>query len=59
MKASDLIERLKNIVEKYGDLPICGGYMSDDTPLEKVILIDELGLDAENEGSKPIEIFFE
>jgi hypothetical protein len=45
MKASTLIELLQNIIEFHGDLPITGGYLHDDTPLQDVKVLNAGGCD--------------
>lgn len=62
MKTSELIALLKRNHELYGDLPIIGGYMSDDTPLKTVFVLDKNGCDIEIEGENggtPVGLFFE
>lgn len=62
MKASELVKMLQYKIEKYGDLPIIGGYMSDDGGLAQVCVIDERGVDCEigtGEQLTPEGFFFE
>lgn len=46
MKASALIKLLQQRIDKYGDLPIVGGYILDDTVPTDVVPIDDDGADA-------------
>ena len=48
MKISEAIRQLQEIQKIHGDLPICGGYMVDDRPLEHITLIDEHGVEYAN-----------
>lgn len=57
MKASRLIVELEIIMRKYGDIPIVGGYLMDDSRLRLVTLVDKDGLDAELENTRPVGIF--
>lgn len=57
MKASGLMFELRNIVNKHGDLPIVGGYLTDDQTVDRVELVDAEGRDATSEGTKPVGIF--
>lgn len=43
MNISELITTLEKIKEKYGDIEVVGGYLHDDTPLQKVFVIDDEG----------------
>ena len=43
MKVSVMINHLKRLQDKYGDLPIVGGYINDDSPPNDVFAIDEDG----------------
>ncbi len=52
MKAKQAIDRLTTIMRKYGDLPIVGGCILDDTPLKRIIVVDEDGCDVENREPK-------
>jgi len=65
MKIQELQQKLQSIYEKYGDLPIVGGYMHDDEPLDHVTLVDEEGCNAEEikgndkEPTTPVGVFLE
>jgi hypothetical protein len=48
-----------NIRDNHGNLPIVGGYISDDRPPEKIILIDNDGVDVTMSGHKPTGVFIE
>lgn len=39
MKARQFMKRLQDLVARYGDLPIVGGYLSDDTPPADIIAL--------------------
>ncbi len=43
MTARELINTLQRLVSKFGNLPICGGTLHDDTPPLRVIVIDAGG----------------
>ena len=43
MKISEAIETLKEIQEKFGDIEITGGRMSDDQPPRNIIVTDKTG----------------
>lgn len=56
MKASELINQLKSIMDVHGDLEILGGYVSDDSGLDRAVTVDAEGV-ASNRN--PIGIFLE
>ena len=41
MKISLVINKLEEIKQQFGDIPISGGYMSDDRPLRNIIVTDD------------------
>ena len=41
MKLSELIEKAEEIEERHGDLPVVGGYLTDDTPPRRLITINK------------------
>ncbi len=43
MKISKLIEKLTAIKEKFGDICVTGGFMSDDRPLSNVCVTNKDG----------------
>lgn len=45
MTCSELIDRLNAIMNKYGDLPVGGGYMGDDAPLRRAVVVNALGIE--------------
>lgn len=45
MKISQVIKELLRIRDKFGDIAITGGYMSDDTVLSKIVVCDEEGME--------------
>lgn len=45
MLISEAIQQLKAIQAKFGDIAITGGYMSDDRPLEHIIVTDVEGME--------------
>lgn len=61
MKISEAMKQLTAIKEKYGDLEIVGGYITDDTPLREIITVDRDGMSIsnfDNNASKlPIGVF--
>ncbi len=59
MNISDMICRLMNIRDNHGNLPIVGGYLSDDRPPEKITIIDNEGCDVTMSGHKPSGVFIE
>lgn len=56
MKASALMFELRQIINKHGDLPIVGGFLSHDSGLEHVVLVDENGINCETDNTKPYGI---
>lgn len=59
MKILELIERLETIISKYGNLEIISGYLSDDSGLSNVTVLNEDGADLEEYGGKVEGVFFE
>ena len=57
MLASQLIKELQRIVATHGDLPIAGGYLTDDSGLREITLVDKNNCDAYQEGTQPVSIF--
>lgn len=55
MKISTLIKNLAEIQEKYGDIAVTGGAMSEDRPLAKVLVTDTDGCEVwpYNPNGKP------
>lgn len=45
MKISEAIKQLQAIQEKFGDIKITGGYISDDTPLREISVTDTDGME--------------
>ena len=45
MKISAAIATLQTIQAKFGDLSITGGYMSEDTPLRRIVVTDAPGME--------------
>lgn len=45
MKTSDALHRLQNILDKYGDLDIVGGFLSDETPPRDIIVVNKEGME--------------
>ena len=45
MKISEAIRRLTVIKEKFGDISITGGHMSDDIPLRDIIVTEKDGME--------------
>lgn len=59
MKISDMILKLNEIRDRYGDLPIVGGYMRDDEPPTKLTVIDEEGCDVELYNRQAVGVFIQ
>ena len=59
MMASDLIAKLRGICRRYGDLPLLGGYLTDDSGLHSVEVLDRDGGVCEAIGSKPHGVFLQ
>lgn len=57
MKASMLMFKLREIINKHGDLPIVGGYLMDDQTIDQVIVLDENGIDITSSEKEPVGIF--
>lgn len=51
MKISEAIATLQQIQEKYGDISITGGYMSDDRPLSEIVVTDTEGMEVWPNGA--------
>lgn len=47
MRTSELMNRLAVIRLTYGDLPILGGYITDDSGVSKVSVLDHEGVEIE------------
>lgn len=45
MKISAVIKALNEIKAEFGDLPIVGGYLSDDSPPRKFIVVESDGME--------------
>lgn len=45
MKAFEAADRLQAIARKFGDLPVVGGSMTDDTPLTRISVVDSEGME--------------
>ena len=45
MKASDFIKKLESAIEKFGDLPITGGSILDETVPERICALDADGIE--------------
>lgn len=59
IKASALIKMLEQAIDKFGDLPVLGGNITDERPPSKVIALDDDGGDAESSGEKPVGLYLE
>ena len=59
MKASDFIDLLQHRVEQYGDLPIVGGYITDESGVREITAIDSDGCGVEETGGQPVGYFLE
>ena len=46
MKVSDAIKTLAEVQKVFGDIAITGGYMSDEQPLDRIIVVDQDGVEA-------------
>lgn len=55
MKISEAIDHLTAIHHEFGDLPICGGYLSDDRPPTKFTPLRN----GEENWKEPNEVFIE
>lgn len=44
MKISDAIKALQDVQEKFGDIAITGGALSEDVPLDSIIVTDKAGV---------------
>ncbi len=56
MKISDAIKKLEAIKQQFGDIPITGGYMSDDAPLSNITVTDDnsgVQIHRPRRGAKP------
>jgi len=45
MKISDAIAQLTAIQQKFGDIPITGGFMMDEAPLRTICVTDSEGME--------------
>lgn len=59
MKTSKAIEILQSILEKYGDLPIVGGFMCDDTPPTEMSVIGDDGCCVDDTGEEPTGVYIQ
>jgi hypothetical protein len=59
MMVSDLIAKLRGISRRYGDLPFLGGYLTDDSGLRSVSVLNREGCVVEAIGSKPAGVFLQ
>lgn len=59
MKTSELIAGLQSLIDVYGDLPILGGYMSDDSSEIELLVLGEDDQEMGISNSKPAGIFLE
>lgn len=58
MRISEAMKQLKHLKERYGDLPIEGGFIHDDTPPTKFTTIDERGCETDQIG-EAVGVFIE
>lgn len=58
LMASDLVRRIEEAIEIYGDLPI-GGIDAEVTAPVRVIAIDSLGEDVEITARRAVELWLE
>lgn len=58
MKISDMILKLNDIRDKFGDLPMGGGYLAEDTPPRRLIVLDRDSC-VTHDPSKAVEVFIE
>lgn len=62
MKISETIQRLEKIKAEFGDISIIGGYMSDDTILTSILVVNEDGMEVfpkkEGNPNSPIDGVF-
>ena len=59
MIVSELIDILSRIYTEDGDLEILGGFLSDDSGLREVSVLNEHGCDIATDGGDPVGVFFE
>ena len=59
MKISELTNELHTIQAKYGDLPILGGYIGDDSGMSEVVVLDKDGCDVVESGKDAEGVFFQ
>lgn len=45
MQIAEAIRQLQEIQKKYGNIPIVGGYLTDDRALSKICVINEEGVE--------------
>lgn len=57
LRVTELIAKLKKIDQEHGDLTIVGGYLTDDSGLSDVIVINEYGCDIKEEGGDVAGVF--
>jgi hypothetical protein len=58
MTVSQLIDKLKNILDEEGDLPLLGGYLHDDSGIVDV-LVDTEGCDISDSGRPAHSVFLQ
>lgn len=58
MKASQFKDMIERQIKRFGDHPIAGGYISDDSGVERIIPLDKDGCET-LDPSKVIEYFIE
>lgn len=58
MLVNELIAELEGIKNAYGDIPIVGGYLNEDTPPRQCLVLDENGCEVEP-GERAVGVFIE
>ncbi len=58
MKASVMVKKLNEIIDKHGDLEIVGGNILDETSPSKVIVLDVKGMEYDHHNRIDIEGIF-
>lgn len=59
VRASDLIAALQRHRDRFGDLPILGGFISQDSPPRKIVALDAEDCDVDYSGKPAVALFLE
>lgn len=59
VRASQLIAALERHRRRYGDLPIVGGFISQDSPPTKLVALDADDGDVDYSGKPAVALFLE